>query len=266
MLASAVVVAVALVAAAVVVIALRPHNGSAGTDASGPIDSTVLSDVTGVPAAALDSVGAGAATAYPKALTGQPALTAADGKPRVLYVGAEYCPYCAAERWPMVVALSRFGTFSGLAQTASSSTDVFPSTATLSFHGASYSSSYLSFTGVETEDRQGKALDTLTAADQKTFGTYDYPPYVAGSNGAIPFVDLGGKYVVSGASYDPQVLHGLTHAQIASDLADPTSAVAKSVDGTANVITAALCNLTGGQPAAVCTSSGVTAATSKLGS
>src|SRR5690348_15801045 len=27
-----------------------------------------------------------------------PALTA-DGKPRVLYVGAEYCPYCAAQRW-----------------------------------------------------------------------------------------------------------------------------------------------------------------------
>ena len=45
-----------------------------------------------------------------------PALTA-DGKPEVLYVGAEYCPFCAAERWPVVVALSRFGTWSGLSAT-----------------------------------------------------------------------------------------------------------------------------------------------------
>ena len=43
------------------------------------------------------------------ATTGQPALTSG-GKPEILYVGAEYCPYCAAERWAMVVALSRFGT------------------------------------------------------------------------------------------------------------------------------------------------------------
>src|SRR5215471_17073708 len=32
------------------------------------------------------------------------------GKPEMLYIGAEYCPYCAAMRWSMAVALSRFGT------------------------------------------------------------------------------------------------------------------------------------------------------------
>ncbi len=34
---------------------------------------------------------------------GQPALTSG-GKPQIVYMGAEYCPYCAAERWAMVVA------------------------------------------------------------------------------------------------------------------------------------------------------------------
>ncbi len=47
-------------------------------------------------------------------------------KPQVAYIGAEYCPFCASERWPMVIALSRLGTFSGLGLTTSSATDVFP--------------------------------------------------------------------------------------------------------------------------------------------
>ena len=36
-------------------------------------------------------------------------------------MGAEYCPYCAAQRWAMIVALSRFGTFSGLTTVHSAS-------------------------------------------------------------------------------------------------------------------------------------------------
>src|SRR5438874_585634 len=57
-----------------------------------------------------------------------------DGKPEVLYIGDEYCPYCAAERWAMAVALSKFGTFTGLRGIRSSSSDAFPSTPTLTFY------------------------------------------------------------------------------------------------------------------------------------
>jgi len=32
----------------------------------------------------------------------------------VVYIGAEYCPYCAVERWPLIVALNRFGTLTNL--------------------------------------------------------------------------------------------------------------------------------------------------------
>ena len=84
-------------------------------------------------------------------------------------------------------------------------------------------------------------------------------------NGGIPFIDIGGSYMISGATYDPGVLQGKTHAQIAAALSDPASAIAKGADGSANLITAAICTLTKNQPSSVCSSAGVTAATAALG-
>ena len=142
-----------------------------------------------------------------------------------------------------------------------------PNTATLSFHGSTFASSTIAFTGVETEDRKGAALDTLSTEDQQTFTTYDAPPNVPeDSRGAIPFVDIGGRYMISGASYDVGVLKGKTHAQIASAVTNPNSDIGKAVLAAANLYTARLCQITDGQPGAVCTSSGVTAAASSLGS
>jgi hypothetical protein len=45
---------------------------------------------------------------------------------------------------------------------------------------------------------------------------------------------------------------------------DPSTPVAKDIDGAANVITAAICTLTNGQPGGVCQSAGVKAAASSL--
>jgi hypothetical protein len=56
----------------------------------------------------------------------------------------------------------------------------------------------------------------------------------------------------------------MSHRQIAAALADPTSPVAQAVDGSANVLTAALCEVSGQQPAAVCTAPGVAAAAKTL--
>lgn len=224
--------------------------------------ASVIKSVTSVPEATLDKVGAADLQSAPKKVDA-PALVS-DGKPRVLYVGAEYCPFCAAERWPVVVALSRFGTWSGLGATASASDDVFPDTPSLSFHGASYRSDFVSFTGVEIQDRVRKPLDTMTPEDQKLFSTYDKPPYTTGSAGSIPFVDLGGGSVSSGASYSPDLLTGLTRRQIAASLKDPADTVAQAIDGSANLLSAAICDLTGGEPSDVCTSPGVTAAKTAL--
>ncbi len=265
-IAGAAVVAVALVAAAVVVAGLNREPSKSATTSTA--SAAVVKGVTGVPAATYDQIGAGTSDNHPRRIDA-PALTA-DGKPRVLYVGAEYCPYCAAQRWGVAAALSRFGTFTDLGQTASSADDVSPNTATLSFHGATYTSDYLSFTGVETTSNQREGsgyapLDKLGAADEKLVAKYNAPPYVEGQGGAIPFTDLGGRFVSAGASLDPQLLAGKTHTQIAEALSDPSSAIAKAIVGTANVYTAALCELTGDKPADVCTSAGVRAAAKTLG-
>ena len=68
----------------------------------------------------------------------------------MLFIGSEYCPFCAAQRWAMVNAFSRFGTFTGLTTTHSSSTDADPNTPTLTFYGSKYTSNYISLTTVET--------------------------------------------------------------------------------------------------------------------
>lgn len=139
----------------------------------------------------------------------------------MLYIGAEYCPYCAAQRWAVAQALSRFGTWTGLGQTTSSASDVDPNTATLSFHGATLASPYVSFIGVETTTNKLMAtgyqsLDTPAKADA-LMRTYDAQRYLPSVNaGSIPFLDIGGVYVSAGASYDPQLLAGLTQQQIAT--------------------------------------------------
>jgi hypothetical protein len=172
----------------------------------------------------------------------------------------------------MAVALSRFGTWSGLGQTSSSATDVYPSTPTLSFHGAKLTSSYVSFTGVETTTNQPlagggyQALDSLTSADAALVQKYNAAPYVpSGAAGSIPFIDIGGTYVSSGAAFTPQLLANKTQAQVAAALKDPKDPIAQAIGGSANVLTAAVCRVTGGQPAAVCTAPGVQAAATKLG-
>ena len=59
--------------------------------------------------------------------------------------------------------------------------------------------------------------------------------------------------MISGASYFPTGFAALGWSQIAADLHNPNSAVAKEVLGTANYITAAICKMTGNQPATACT-------------
>ena len=76
----------------------------------------------------------------------------------------------------------------------------------------------------------------------------------SGDTGAIPFIDLGGKYFIHGAQYNPQILSGQSWAQVAAALKDPSSAIAKGADGSANMITATICKATNNQPSSVCTS------------
>jgi thiol-disulfide isomerase/thioredoxin len=239
-----------------------PAQASQGLS-NGPTGSAlaaVVGKVTSVPASALDAVGngSGSVTAKPTTISGS-TLTE-NGKPEMFFMGAEYCPYCAAERWAMIVALSRFGTFKGLAtvhsavENGAGDAEPDPDTPSFTFLHATYSSPYLSFTPVEIETNipdsstgEYTTLQTPTKAEQAIVDKYD------GSTGPIPFIDFGNHYMISGVSYNPGVLDGLSWSTIATDLSNPSSPVAQAVDGTANYITAAICKITGNQPASACT-------------
>ena len=262
------IAAVALVLTGLVVASVAGIGDGGDTSASTSSATAAVNAATNVPAATLDKVGAGTTKTPPTRVPDGTPLTEG-GKPKVLYVGAEYCPYCAAQRWPLVVALSRFGTWKGLGGSESASDDVYPGTKTLTFHGASYTSDYLAFTGVETATNQKvngtyEKLDELTGADAENFATYSRPPFISGPAGSIPFLNLGGQFVLGGSQYVPDALAGQSRTEIATSLQDPTSETAQAVNGSANVLTAALCELTDGQPHDVCMSTGVMTAAKKL--
>jgi hypothetical protein len=161
----------------------------------------------------------------------------------VSYVGAEYCPYCAIQRWALLVALSKFGTFTNLdRKVLSSSSDVYPHLASWSFVGAKYKSKYFSFDPTElsssTPNGRGgfQPLETMSTSQRIAFNRYN-------PQGVLPFVDVGNHFITMGASASPKVLEGLSLVSIGNDLNNPTSPVARAVDGTANYLIAALCTM-----------------------
>jgi hypothetical protein len=248
------VVGVVVVLAVIAIVALnRPagKNNTAGNRVAA--NPAIVKQVADVSPATLLKVGEGSIGSPPKKISDPPLTNG--GKPEVLFVGGEFCPYCAAERWSLIQALSRFGHFSNLSEISSSSTDVDPNTPTFSFYKSNYASKYVSFVPVENEDRNQKQLVPMTPAEQTLFAKY--------TNG-YPFVYFGGKYVITSPSYDPATLKGLTQAQVAAQLNDPNSKVAKGVDGAANAMTAAICSMTNNQPANVCLTPEVTNLQSQL--
>jgi thiol-disulfide isomerase/thioredoxin len=255
------IAAVVVVLAALVLIGLTHDSSSSGSGASAA-PASVVAAVTSVSQQQAAAIGDGGTKNSILPLDGKP-LKVGD-KPLILDIGAEYCPFCAAERWSTVLALSRFGTWSGLKQTTSAAEDVHPNTPTFSFSGATLKSDYLVFQGVETatNKRVGNSyepLDKLTAEQQRLVTTYNAPPYVPEqSAGAIPFTDFAGAFAASGAGYDPSLLKGKTLQQIADEVKAGTSPAAKAIIGHANRLTAAICVVTGGQPASVCRAEPVT--------
>ncbi len=254
------VLAVVAVLAALILVKVlggSQQAGAAGGSTTGQaLPASVSRAVTSVPTAALATVGAGSVPAFLAAHGQSHALTAisgspltSNGKPEILYIGAEFCPYCAGMRWAMAVALGRFGTFSPLRGIHSApSPEIYPSTATLTFYRSTYTSRYLSFAPVEHQTVNHSPLQPLTAAQQRIWSRYQPDPQTRG----YPFTDIGNRYMVT-VLYDPAPLAGKTWSQIAQAMADPSSPIARGVDGAANYLTAAICHVTGNAPASVCT-------------
>jgi hypothetical protein len=220
-------------------------------------DATVISQLTNVPQSTWEAVGKGSVLKNSFVYnSGQPPLNVTGrGGPEFLYIGGEYCPYCGAQRWAMINALSRFGTFSNLSEIQSAENRI----PTFSFHGSKYTSPYVAFIPMEikgnelnTDQTDYIDLEKLTPEEQKIFQKYD-----SGQN--FPFVDIGNLYTAIGASYDFTILldskgNPLSQQSIASSLGNPKSTFAQGILGTANYMTAGICSLTNQQPATVCNS------------
>lgn len=250
------IVVLVVVGVVVLVLAKASTSDKAGTDGNSadlvakPAPASIATDLAAVPLPAI-----AAAASIPSSNPVKPNPDGkpmkVDGKPEVLFIGAEFCPYCAGERWSLVSALSKFGTFSDLQVIHSAESNV----PTMTFVGSKYTSKYVAFTPVEMNGNTKKGgnwvpLETPTASQQELFSTL-------GGN-SFPFIDFGGTAYQSAGSVDVANLVGKTQTDIASTLAgstkndtDPTS-----LRGNVNSVTAefirTICGLTDNQPANVC--------------
>ncbi|HEY1734502.1 MAG TPA: DUF929 family protein [Acidimicrobiales bacterium] len=267
---------VLVIVVVLVVIKLTSSSTPPGTaPLASPLPAAVTQQLTHIPAAVYDAVGVtspSVAVTPPTVVAGRSVWTV-NGKPGVLYVGAEFNPFCAAQRWAIVAALARFGKFAGLQTTQSSSTDVFGDTQTVTFASATFTSRYVTvalrerYGNVQNSSGTGWAvLDRLTGTEAAVTNRYDTPQYTgAATKGqSVPFMDVANR-VVAGTSYSPSILQGLTTSQIATGLSTSKDPVTQAIVASANYLSASICSVDGYRPASVCTSRGVADASKALG-
>ena len=237
-------------------------SGSSGGVSGSALPAAVSKNVTTVPSSALDAVGTGTVPTgshLVKAISGPPLTNA--GKPEMLYIGAEFCPYCAAMRWPMAVSLSQFGTLSSpLHGIRSSQRRCRPEYGDADLLQDQFTSDHLTFTPVENETRTRTPRCRPPPRRRPRCGSSTSRAASAATRSSTS----GTSTCITGPLFDPAVLKGLTWQQIATQLRDPSTPVAQSVLGAANFITAAICKTTGGQPGSVCSAPGVQKAASHL--
>jgi hypothetical protein len=187
-----------------------------------------------------------------------PPLTSG-GKPELLYLANEYCPYCAMENWPLIVALSRFGQFTGLTTSRSPRFEHIAPIDSWTFYGSRYTSRYLSFVPVEeysnvlvtakaNPDKEAnyRKLQRLTPAQHAIIAKYDKAR-------TTPFLDFGNRVVQNGSGPIPsQLMTGKSWQQLAAALRQPKTDLGAALLAEADSLTAELCRLTGNRPAAAC--------------
>ena len=246
----------AIMAASTVTACASPAS-STGTGAQvSPAVAKLVDEVTGIPFTASDQNSAVVPLARASTLRG-PALTEG-GKPEVLYIYAQFCPYCGTENWALLIALGRFGTFAGVNESRSANYPPIPPIDTWTFYGSSYTSSYLAFVPVETysnvlvspkanplEATSYRLVQKLTPAEQAVFDKVD-------KLHATPLTDFGGKSELVGSPVSPFPLENLSWSQLVTALRAHRGTAAGQIIGAADAITADLCVLTGNKPASAC--------------
>ncbi|MEW6605422.1 MAG: DUF929 family protein [Thermoproteota archaeon] len=189
-------------------------------------------------------------------ITDEPLKRSSD-KSLVFFMGAGFCPFCAAERWAIVEALGKFGKWEGLVETTSAGHDEkYLNIPTVSFARAKYESDYVEFVGRETADRNFEPLQELEEKDYEILDTFN-PDQI------IPFLLIDGQFMQVGAGYSPQILEGIDHAKVRAELANPVSPVGKAMKAEIDNITALVCKSIGGK-SAVCNSENIKSLVAKI--
>jgi len=171
------------------------------------------------------------------------------GKLFVLFVGAEHCPFCAAERWAIVRALQKFGQWSDLTQTMSAARDEpFLNLPTYDFTEATYTSSHIEFVARELKNREFKPLQKLLKTEEKIVRKFN-------PQKEIPFLLVGGRFMQLGAGFTPKIFIGHTFRQTETELKKAESEIRKTIDAEGNIIAALLC--VSGLPPELCKETGV---------
>ncbi|HEY1347998.1 MAG TPA: DUF929 family protein [Ktedonobacteraceae bacterium] len=225
-----------------------------------PADQTIVQEVTDVPPSIVQAVGTGDLPNPLTATRGQPFLQGPEGHPEFFFASAQFCQYCATERWAILNALGRFGRLTHIGQMQSYEENI----STFSFDQSVYISQFLDFVPVEVlgntlaaDGQHFVPLQPLSAGQQQLFLTYSGPPYFQ-TAGNYPFLDLGNRYLIQASGFDPGLLQGLwrqfplSWQQIARALKETASPITRAIIGSANYLTAALCTLTHQMPATTC--------------
>jgi hypothetical protein len=222
-------------------------SGSSSPASGTTVSPAILSRLQSIPLKTLVGAPGGGLDVRPAGIR-DPRLTSG-GKPELLYIGAEFCPVCATERWAMYVALSKFGTFvpqPGEIHSALRDGDI----QTLTFYRTKFVSRYLTFTPVETTTNEPEGdyyvnLQKPTATQLQLWKSH--------TGESFPWLDFGGVKELSSAQYDPSELEGMTFDGIASQIGDNSTVVGADVDASAKVLIQTICStLTSNKPQAVC--------------
>jgi Domain of unknown function (DUF929) len=249
------VISLVVVIVAVLVLVKVTGGGSGGAvdvpspPAGTPIPAATLTKLASVPVSTLNAAPTDGLLNTPQPINGTALI--ANGKSELLFIGAEFCPHCAAERWPVYIALSKFGTFSPEPGRIHSAT-LDGNVPTLTFYGTTYSSPYLTFTPVEvyTNRPSGNGYATLQVPTQ---AQYDLWQHIGG--GTFPFLDFGGKRAMAGAQYSFGPLQNLPFSAVAAQVGNNSTVIGADIDSSASQLIKTICgSLTHGQPANVCSS------------
>ena len=69
-----------------------------------------------------------------------------------------------------------------------------------------------------------------------------------------PFIDVANRFVTDRSTVDPQLIAHKSWTQLAGALTDPVNVSTQAIAGEAEVLTAEVCEATGGNPQSVCSS------------